>query len=159
MKFLYTDIDYVLSLASEINPKQSKWGLIHKFNPKAVSVYNEILEKTGAEIIVSSDWRNSHSLQELQGIFTEWAGIIKAPIGVTTTRKTNMQRLDEFRAKEILEHVEQFKPDAWVAIDDLYLTPWIPEEHFVIITRIYEGIKQCSKKEEIINKLNRNDNI
>jgi HAD domain in Swiss Army Knife RNA repair proteins len=159
MKFLYTDIDYVLSLASEINYKQTKWGLIHRFNPKAVSVYNEILTKTGAKIIVSSDWRNSHSLEELGYIFTEWAGIIKRPFGVTTTYKTNMQRLDEFRAKEILEHVAEFKPDAWIAIDDLYLTPWIPDEHFVFITRIYEGIKQSGKKEQIINKLNINDNI
>jgi hypothetical protein len=159
MKILYTDIDYVLTLASEINAKQSKWGSIHRFNPKAVSVYNEILEKTGTEIVVSSDWRNRFSLEELQGIFTEWAGIIKPPIGVTTTYKTNMQRLDEFRAKEILEHVAEFKPDAWVAIDDLYLTPWIPDEHFVIVTRIYEGIKQSHKKEEIIEKLNSNDNI
>ena len=45
MKILYTDIDYVLSLSSEYTQKQTKWGWVSRFNAKAVSVYNEILEK------------------------------------------------------------------------------------------------------------------
>lgn len=158
MKIIYTDIDGVLSLGSEINAKQMKWGLIHRFNPKAVSVYNDILQKTGAEIVVTSDWKTHFDLQALGEIFTEWAGIIKAPIGITPHKPgATMQLLDEFRALEILDHVKEFQPKSWVAIDDLYLSPWIPFEHFVYLSRWNEGIKQSGKKQEIIEKLNNND--
>jgi hypothetical protein len=154
MKILYTDIDYVLSLGSELHPKMTKWGYVHRFNKKAVQIYNEILEKTGAEIIISSDWKNHFSLQQLQEIFIDYAGIIKAPIDVTPTIPgIILKKLEEWRAKEIMESVLNYKPDAWVAIDDLNLKPWIPENYFVHLPRFMEGIKQSSKKEEIINKL------
>jgi hypothetical protein len=113
IKYLYTDIDYVLSLSSEMNKKMTKWGWLSQFNVKAVKVYNEILEKTGAEIIISSDWKHHFSLEDLQEIFTEFAGIIKTPIDTTPyIPGATMQTLEEFRAKEILAHVEQYKPDS-----------------------------------------------
>jgi len=155
MKILYTDIDDVLSLSSEMYPKSTKWGSIYRFNKKAVEVYNEIIRKTDAEIVVSSDWKTHFSLQQLQEIFTEWAGIIKPPFDVTPTIPgVTLQRLEEWRAKEILAHVEKYKPESWVAIDDLMLNSFISDEHCVWLSRINEGIKQTSKKEEIIKKLN-----
>ena len=162
MKILYTDIDYVLSLSSEMNKKQTKWGWVSPFNAKAVKIYNEILEKTGAEIVISSDWRHHWTLAHLQEIFVEFAGIIKAPIDTTSyIPGGSLQQLEEYRAKEILLHVEQNKPEAWVAIDDLDLSkgmlPWIAENHFVHLPRMNEGIKQTSKAEKIIKLLNNND--
>jgi HAD domain in Swiss Army Knife RNA repair proteins len=154
-KYLYTDIDYVLSLGSEINAKYTKWGSIHRFNPGAVKVLNEILKITNADIIVSSDWKNHFSLKQLQEIFIEWAKIIKAPIDVTPdTSRITLERFDEFRATEILTHVKINKPDSWVAIDDINLSSWISEEHFVHLLRFMEGIKQSGKRDEIIKKLN-----
>ena len=156
MKILYTDIDLVLSLLSEVNPKPSKWGLLYRFNDKAVKVYNEILIKTGAEIVVSSDWRDRYSLKELQEIFVEWAGIIKPPIDVTPFMPmTIFQKLASCRAQEILSHVSIHKPESWVAIDDLYLIPYLEDNHFVYLPRANEGIKQSSKKDEVIRKLNK----
>jgi len=35
------------------------------FNKKAIGVLNEILEKTGAEIVVSSDWKRFATVEEL----------------------------------------------------------------------------------------------
>ena len=35
------------------------------FNEKAINVLNEILEETGAEIVVSSDWKNWCSVEEM----------------------------------------------------------------------------------------------
>jgi len=163
-KFLYTDIDGVLCLGSEWTPKQTPWGLMYRFNKKAVEIYNYILEKTGAEIIVTSDWKNDHDLEELGEIF-EWQGVIKKPIGVTSSTKyTNIFFIDRDRCREILKHVEEHKPDRWVAIDDMPLHEWwtgdyiydkISKEdpHFVYMPRWYEGIKQTSKKEELIKKL------
>jgi len=158
MKILYTDIDYVLSLSSEMTSHNTKWGWINKFNAKAVKVYNEILEKTRAEIVISSDWKTHFTLQQLQEIFTEWAGIIKPPFDVTPhIPGATMQTLEEFRAKEILQHVEKYKVESWVAVDDLFLNSWISDENFVWTSRMNEGIKQTGKKEEVIRKLNIND--
>jgi len=154
-KYLYTDIDGVLSLGSEVNPKNTKWGFVHRFNKKAVEIYNEILEKTNADIIITSDWKFHFTLEQLQEIFIEWAGIIKKPIDLTPyISGGSLQQLEEYRAKEILQHIEQYKPDNWVAIDDLKLTPWLQEENFIYLPRFMEGVKQSSKKEEIIKKLN-----
>lgn len=152
--YLYTDIDYVLSLASERTFKQTKWGHVHKFNNKAVKVLNFILEQTMADIIVSSDWKNHFTLQQLQEIFVEWAGVCRPPIDVTPHVKgATMQTLEEYRAKEILEHVLINKPDSWVAIDDLDLRPWIPDNYFVHLPISNEGIKQNGKAQKIINIL------
>lgn len=155
MKFLYTDIDYVLSLSTEIEYHNTKWGLIQEFNPKAVKIYNQILAETGALPIVTSDWRYHHSLQSLQEIFTEWAGITVAPVGVTPEIPgIVLQRQAEWRAMEILAHVAEFKPDAWVAIDDLELSPWLKSKNFVRCSSSHEGIKQSGKMHKTIQKLN-----
>jgi hypothetical protein len=65
-KFIYLDIDGVLSLGSEINLESTKWGFIHQFNKRAVEHLNEILEKTNADIIISSDWRNHFELEQFK---------------------------------------------------------------------------------------------
>lgn len=155
LRFLYLDIDGVLSLGSEISPKLTeKWGYVHRFNIKAVNILNEIIDETGAEIIISSDWKNHYDLKTLQEIFVEFAKIKKPPIDITPTYPyQTLQLLEEIRAKEILAHVNKIKPYSWVAIDDLNLKTWIPEKHFVICTRFYEGIKQTGKRDEIIKKL------
>ena len=151
MKVIYTDIDYTLSLATEMLSHNTKWGNIYKFNAKAVAVYNEILEKTGAVPVISSDWRNNFTLKQLQEIFTEWAKIKVAPIDVTgSTEFTSVYKVAENRAKEILEHVRINKHEAWVAIDDYNLSYWIDELHFVHTPRSTEGIKQTGKKEKVI---------
>lgn len=156
IKFLYTDIDGVLSLGSEINPKLTeKWGYVHRFNKKAVDVYNDVLSKTSAFPIISSDWKSHYTLQDLREIFVEFAKIKIPPRDITPEIPgVTVQRLEEFRAKEILQHVAEHNPDVWVAIDDLDLSPWIPKEHFVFIPRWYEGIKQTGKADELIEKLN-----
>jgi hypothetical protein len=154
MTYIYLDIDGVLSLGSEIHPKMTKWGYVHRFNQKAVNVFNEILEKTNADYVISSDWKDYYSLDDLKEIMVEYAKIIKPPIDVTITfSNKNLQLLEMFRSKEILEHVDRIKPAKWVAVDDLDLSFWIPGKHFVICTRFYEGIKQTGIKNEIINKL------
>ena len=129
-------------------------GYVHRFNIKAVSILNEILDKTNAEIIISSDWKLHYKFEDLKEIFTEFAHIKKAPIDITPCLPhSNTRLLEENRAKEILAHVDKIKPYFWVAVDDFDLKTWIPEKHFVHLTRFMEGIKQTGKKEEIINKL------
>lgn len=152
-RFIYLDIDGVLCLGSEIHPKLTEWGYVHRFNAKAVKVLNEILKKCDADIIISSDWKEHYSLKDLQSIF-EWQKVIKGPIDITPSVPfSNMQLLEENRAKEILQHYETHMPGSWVVIDDLDLRTWISEKHFILTPRFMEGIKQTGKKQEIINKL------
>jgi hypothetical protein len=151
-KFLYLDIDGVLAVGYN-NPKTTMWGNIEKWNAKCVKVLNEILTITDADIVVSSDWKHHFDLDTLAEIFM-WQGVSKIPMDVTPYIKgATMQQLDEFRAKEILMHVEQHRPDKWVAVDDLKMMPWLEEEHFVETPRWMEGIKQSGVKEKIINLL------
>ena len=100
MKVIFLDNDGVICLSNNWgtrHKKQKEWGgrklsmsmreipleyRFDNFDPKAVKVLNKILEETGAEIVVSSDWRLYATLEEL-GDYYESQGIIKRPIGLT----------------------------------------------------------------------------
>jgi hypothetical protein len=141
------------------------------FNNKAIKVLNEILEKTDAEIVISSDWKKWASLEEL-GEFYESQGIIKKPIALTS----NLKDFDEYsdglfhykgwyeraRILEIEHWLHNNQVDSWVAVDDMQLGEFINVDgstngglkNFVHTPRLYEGIKQSGIKEKIINFLN-----
>ena len=152
------------------------------FDLKAVKILNEILEETGVEIVVSSDWRYHANLEEL-GDYYESQGILKRPISVTEVFNYNdwleegfIQDHDNFRwsRQEDLEQRRHFEikkwlrdhPEVshWVAVDDLNMgktfTDWRGDverswglENFVLTPRSREGIKQNGVKEKIIKYL------
>ena len=140
------------------------------FDKKAIKVLNEILEQTGAEIVVSSDWRIWCSVEEM-GDYYESQGIIKRPIEFTANvidqSKVTWTRnwdLEGTRSLEIQDWLEQH-PEVthWVAIDDLnmgktgvYYTEFEHEwglDNFVLTPSSNEGIKQVGIKDKIINFL------
>lgn len=100
MKVIFLDNDGVICLSNNWGSrikKQAKWGgmklsmkgseipleyRFDNFDKKSVKILNEILEETGAEIVVSSDWRYYATLDEL-GDYYESQGITKRPIAVT----------------------------------------------------------------------------
>jgi hypothetical protein len=114
------------------------------FDQKAIAVLNEILAETGAEIVVSSDWRFHCTLSEMQELYSQ-RGIIKQPIGYTTESAASN------RCEEI-EHWLSEHPEAekWVAIDDLDLSAL---KSFAHCKKAFEGIKQSGLKEKIIRLL------
>jgi len=145
------------------------------FDNKAIKVLNEILEKTDAEIVVSSDWRLFANLEELGEYYTS-KGIIKKPIGVT-------KRLGEFDIPEDFPWIRQWDSEqtrcleikewlkehpevtSWVAVDDLnmgkrgkyYSMDFEHDwglENFVYTPNSNEGIKQSGVKDKIIKILN-----
>ena len=196
MKIIFLDNDGVICLANNWGSrykKQDKWGgrklsmssneiptqyRFDNFDKGAVKVLNEILEETGAEIIVSSDWRFHATLEEL-GEYYLSQGIIKKPIGVTDMFKDIFPRewsglrfradLELERSMEIGHWVENHPEIThWVAIDDLdmsveflslnFLSKYGSDDNpglinFVHTPRSSEGIKQNNVKEKIIKFL------
>jgi hypothetical protein len=199
MKVIFLDNDGVICLSSNWgsrHKKQDKWGgkklsmditsipvecRFDNFDKKAVKVLNQILETTGAEIVVSSDWRLHGTLEELGEYYTS-QGIIKKPIGFTEVfHYTNW--LDEGRVPSDFEwnrtdgreqerHFEikdwlKSHPEVthWVAVDDLHMGIHVANssygpfdrdwglENFVWTPRDWEGIKQSGIKDKIIKYL------
>lgn len=194
MKVIFLDNDGVICLANNWGgrmKKYKKWIKLHPettsqkdvdvyhrfddFDKKAVAVLNDILETTGAEIVVSSDWKKHANLQEL-GDYYESQGICKRPIAFTPSfigcEKPEgftwrfSERYEQERALEIAQYVRDH-PEVthWVAIDDLDMrydiiytdgvediNPW-GLKNFVYTPIETEGIKQQGKKEKILNFL------
>ena len=197
MKIIFLDNDGVICLSNNWGERAKKWANFKRDNPevefenrpvicrfddfddKAVKVLNEILEETGAEIVVSSDWRLHATLEEL-GEYYESQGIIKKPIAVTDIFKDIFPKewnAFRFRAELELErsmeigHWLENHPEVtnWVAIDDLNMSPEFLSKYFshseeedknpglsnfVLTPRSREGIKQSGVKEKILKFLN-----
>ena len=198
MKILFLDNDGVICLSNNWGERAKKWANFKRDNPdveftdrpvqcrfddfddKAVKVLNEILEETGADIVVSSDWRLHANLEEL-GEYYESQGIIKKPIAVTDLFQDLFPKeWNAFRFRADLElersmdinHWLENHPEVtqWVAVDDLDMSikflgdRFAAEDdsdkkpgltNFVLTPRSREGIKQSGVKEKIIEFLNR----
>lgn len=193
MKILFLDNDGVICLSSNWgtrHKKQKKWGnrklsmstssipveyRFDNFDKKAIEILNEILEETDAEIVVSSDWRQHATLEEL-GEYYLAQGIIKAPIGITNKNLADCDvpnnfvwsrewDLEQSRSLEIHQYLKD-NPQIthWVAVDDLnmgktglYYSMEFEHswglENFVYTPLSTEGIKQSGIKEKILKYL------
>jgi hypothetical protein len=196
MKVIFLDNDGVICLSSNWgtrHKKQKKWGKMKlsmsmssipvecrfdNFDRKAIKILNEILEKTGAEIVISSDWRYHATLEELGEYYTA-QGIIKKPIGVTDMFKDIFPKewgylrfradMELERSMEIGHWLENHSEVThWVAVDDLDMSVEFLGDrfsakdgsdakpgliNFVHTPRAWEGIKQSGKKQKIIKLL------
>lgn len=196
MKVIFLDNDGVICLSNNWGGRTKKWAKYRSANPessnllrespvdirfddfdkKSIKILNEILEETGAEIVVSSDWRFHATLEEL-GEYYLSQGISKKPIGFTKklgqfqepenfpwSRQWN---LEQSRSLEILQYLKDHpEVTEWVAVDDLNMG--IPQTHeswgememdwgltnFVLTPKSSEGIKQTGLKDKIIKLLN-----
>lgn len=159
-KIIFLDHDGVICLSSEWGSRFKNGTVFDRLNSKAVNVLNEILDATGAEIVISSDWKLHATLDELQSLYIE-EGIKKLPIAVTpnyhVTRMGEFGDLKNNRIHEIDTWLQNHDDIiTWVAIDDLEMFD-LGEEHFVYCPRSNEGIKQSGLKEKIIKLLNKED--
>ena len=190
MKVIFLDHDGVICLSDNWGnrfKKQKSWGKrklsmstlsmpveyrFDNFDVKAVKVLNEILEETGAEIVVSSDWKRWATVEEM-GEYYESKGIIKKPIALTT----NLGQCNwyngmtwiwsprwDLEMTRVIE-IKQFLHDHpevthWVAVDDLDMgkngEDWKDWglDNFVLTPSSNEGIKQSGIKDKILKFLN-----
>jgi hypothetical protein len=189
MKVIFLDNDGVICLSNNWGGRSKKWAKYRSKNPetsryiddapvevrfddfdkKSIKVLNEILEETGAEIVVSSDWRCHANLEELGEYFLS-QGILKKPVGVTKllgqcNQPENYPWLrkwdvEQSRSLEILQYLfDNPEVTQWVAVDDLDMGKNGEEwkdwglDNFVLTPSRTEGIKQSGIKEKIIKFL------
>ena len=201
MKVLFLDNDGVICLSNNWGSRHKKWDKwggkklsmtmreipieyrFDNFDQKAVKVLNEILEQTGAEIVVSSDWKKHATVEEL-GDYYEMQGIIKRPIDMTELFHytdwlvegfvpngndfpwNRMETLEQERHFEIKRWLRDHPGVTnWVAVDDLHMGVHVENssygpydrdwglENFVWIPRSSEGIKQLGIKNKILKHL------
>jgi len=163
--FLFLDLDGVLATSTQFYSNKKKWHPAYdcyRFDEKCVEVFNEILNelrKNAIEVVIilSSDWKLQYTLDEMNDIF-KWNGVNAKISGKTPSswgvEFKSLQQLEQCRAYEIMKYVETHNVHNYVAVDDLELTPWMPEDRFVRTPRVNEGIKQTGIKDKIITILN-----
>jgi hypothetical protein len=196
MKIIFLDHDGVICLDNNWGSrrkKQDKWGgrklsmslkeipleyRFDNFDKKAIDVLNEILETTGAEIVVSSDWKAWATVEQM-GDYYEMQGIIKKPIAYTKNLgQCSFQDtksfiwsvtydLEQSRYVEITQYLmDHPEITHWVSVDDLHMGRHVENskygafdrddwglENFVWTPRPSEGIKQSGVKEKILKYL------
>jgi hypothetical protein len=193
MRCIFLDHDGVICLSNNWGGRTKKWSKYRSENPesssdkrdapvevrfddfdeKAVRILNKILEETGAEIVVSSDWKRWANVEEM-GEYYESKGIIRKPIALTPDLGDctweNPEReswvwsprwdLEMSRVVEIRQYLHDHPEIThWVAIDDLHLGKTDESwknwglTNFVLTPRTNEGIKQSGIKEKVIKYL------
>ena len=186
MKVIFLDHDGVICLSTEWGgrfKKQRKVGRklsqsvmsleldarFDNFNKKSIDILNEILEESGAEIVVSSDWKRWATVEEM-GEYYESQGIKKKPIAFTKNLGecdvpqnfiwSRQWDLEQSRSLEILQYLKDHpEVTEWVSVDDLDMgkgEEWKEVwglNNFVLTPKSNEGIKQSGVKEKIIKFL------
>lgn len=151
MKTLFLDHDGVMVTDGDFACDENNLFDRMPFSKKCVLIVNEIIGLTGAEIVVSSDWRNDFSLEEMGQIY-EMNGVIKKPIGYTPNSKLyKANELENGRVSEILSWAEYHRIKNWVAIDDLKMFDLSP--HFVHCPKHAEGLGLIGIKEKVLEAL------
>lgn len=152
------DIDGVLATTTQYYTNKKRWHPMYscyRFDEKCVKVFNSIIEKINPIIILSSDWKDRYTIEQLNEIF-EWNGVNAKIFDITPSswgvKFTSLQQLEECRSYEINTYANINNITNFVAVDDLNLKLWIPE-NFVQCTRANEGIKQSGVKDKILKIL------
>ena len=138
------------------NPIAKELNIPYPFDPKCVKVFNEILDETGADIVLSSDWKELFNLKDLDTIF-KFNGVNKSPIDVTISELASFGNQTMNRAFQIGEYVTRNNITNYVVIDYLNVGKYMVitnEENKFVLTNDFEGIKQLGIKNKIINILN-----
>jgi len=158
-----------------------KWRF-DDFDPGAIKVLNEIIEQTGCQIVVSSDWRRNSTLEEM-GEYYQLHGILKRPIDFTPVFDWSWKgdgflpgsnefpwsrtyELEQERYFEILKWLSLHpEVDKYCVVDDLDMgNTWKDYsgegkrdwgfQNYVRTPLSTEGIKQLGLLQKIINILN-----
>jgi hypothetical protein len=160
---IFLDIDGVIATDKQFymsrvryharNLVAAELGVPYPFDPGCVDKLNGIVRRTGARIVLSSDWRLHWSLQDMALIF-RMNGVEVVPEDVTTD--INMANLEMTRAAEIGDYVTENKLTDFVVIDDLNVGKFMAhtgEQDKFFMTRSSEGLKQVDLADKIVRRI------
>lgn len=122
MKLIFLDFDGVINSSKFYEDKEK--GVIG-LDPKAVALVNEICDRTGALVVVSSSWRHGESRTTLQEILGK-VGFTGKVLGMTPDLSTRHEGLwtAKTRGDEIFQWIEDSSPnihgpiESFVILDD-----------------------------------------
>jgi hypothetical protein len=165
-KIIFLDIDGVLATHKQYMMNRKKfWDkndiakelrIPYPFDPKCVKIFNEILDSTGADIVLSSDWKYHWNLGDLDMIF-KFNGVNKSPVDTTIKEDVSMGNQTKNRAYQVGEYIQRNNITNYVVIDDLNISNYMSitgDDNKFVLTDDFEGLKQLSIKNKIINILN-----
>jgi hypothetical protein len=183
VKVLFLDNDGVICLSNNWSSrykKQKKEGFLlsnypdmpvhlrfDNFDQKAIKVLNNILLETGAEIVISSDWKRWATVEELGDYYLS-QGIIKRPISATKffkdlsikTDDINYSRGESLELERHFEILDWLKDNPavthWVSVDDLNMSNVHRDwglSNFVLTPISNQGLKQSGVKEKVLKFL------
>jgi len=154
-KVIFLDIDGPLATDECLLKTEMMFGVrLYKWNENCCRVLNEIINETGAEIVLSSDWRKYFTMDELDSIF-KLNNIVKSPIAVTDQMKYKFSsRGDEDRIYQIDRFLRNNSIKNWVSVDDLDLKSDIVSNFVHVETGF--GLSADGIKEKLILFLNQN---
>lgn len=150
MKVIFLDIDGVLNslrscigLGGYSNPGCFSRGESPRFDPVAVGLLRRLVERTGAQIVVSSTWRASCLENDnLKRALATWYGWENAPI-IGRTKLGGGRR-----GPQIQEWLDAHQVENYVILDDdadmlEEQMPYLVQTHFNMGLS-YEHIKQAA---------------
>ena len=131
MFVVFLDIDGVLVTWRAMAEKQQLGTLRggEAFDEEPVAVFNRFIEKTGAKVVISSDWRRFETVESMQAILTR-NGVRCQVIGLTEHDP------DDLRGKEIRSWLQKNGDNEqidYVVIDDNVegIKDYIPAENII----------------------------
>ena len=107
MKLIFLDFDGVLNSQLYFKKRRAEklaghdLGVAGDLDPEAVGFLNEMIEKTGAKVVVSSTWRIGMTIEELQELL-EKVGFKGEVVGITP----DLRGGSVLRGNEILEWIK-----------------------------------------------------
>lgn len=160
---IFLDIDGVLSTLedslSDMNefwkndPKSKLLGIPHPLDKNCINVLNEILATFKCEIVITSDWRKTRTMNNLDEIFKHLK-INQSPIQKTKNLRNDFN-FDKCRAMEIMRYIGENQIENYIILDDLDLEKTLPSRMLdkFFKTNFDNGLAESGLKEKIINRM------
>jgi len=142
-KYLFLDIDGVLVTSKPLTIKDYHHKYqVPLFDTDCVFALNFIIKKTNPTIVLSSDWKLSYSITQINEIFRDnkvIGGISDFTPNLWGVQFKKLSELEACRGSEILKYVNEHNITKFVAIDDLNLSEILPN-NFAYCSNYRKGI-------------------
>lgn len=115
MRFIFLDIDGVLNSDKYIG--SGKFNLenpISQIDPDSVLLINKLVDKTGAVVILSSNWRLLFSLTKINKMFTKCGSTFRV-----TAKTPSQRKISSYREDEVNEFLSKNPAESFVILDDV----------------------------------------